>query len=130
MDGEGDVLMYAAVAPKDTRGVGVFALVRSNPVDDSHFPFTFFGFGNRHLVGRPAVVIGVLLPAPAADVVRTGDYTGFHSLGYPGAVDEISNVGVDPDQVAGFDVPAFAILDTDPERVAVRDFREPFSVAR
>ena len=129
MDGVGDVLVYAPVAPEYPLGIGVFAVEGADALGGAHAPSSFSVAFDGDGVDGPAVSFGVVLAAPAADVVGASHYARLHALGDPHFIHEVTDIGVHFHQVAGLYAETACVVGVHPDRVAVGDFSEPFGVA-
>src|ERR1700722_5423502 len=127
---EGQVLMHAGVLPPDSFRIGVLARKRLDAVDLPHHPAAGFKLVQVDERGRPTLAAEILAQTPSSEVMRAGGDAGADALCDPYLVDEIANLGVDLEQVAGGDAEARRVLRVDPERIAMGYFVQPLGVAR
>src|SRR5712691_7046535 len=90
MDGERQVLMHAAVAPPDARGIRIGAGEGADPLHLSQPPAAIFLLNVYH-AGGPAAAL-ILWSPPAAEMMRAGYNSRLDTLGYPHVVNKVADV--------------------------------------
>src|SRR5947199_238648 len=98
---ERDVLVNTRIAPPDTLGLRIRAVIRRDAFQLPHFPLAFGDLFQVHPCARHAFDLFVLVHAPAAKVMRAGDNTRSEAFGYPGMKDEVTDFRVDLHEIAG-----------------------------
>src|SRR5271155_2976633 len=129
LHGKRQVLMDAGVLPPDSFGIGIFARKRLDAVDLSHHPLAGLKLAEVDERRGPSLAAQFFAQTPSSEVMRAGGDAGADALGDPYLVDEVANLGVDLEQVAGGDAEARRILGVDPEGIAMGDFIKPLRVA-
>ena len=122
--------MDAGFLPPHPPGVLVGALERPDAVDLAHHPLPGLHLLQLHQGGGKAAAAGLLLQAPAPQVVRARHHPGPDPLGDPHPVHEVPDLGVDLEQVAGGRLQPPGVLRVQPQGVLVRDLVEPLGVGR
>ena len=111
--------MYAGLAPPDPRRIGIVARERARSVKLAHAPLAGLELAEIDERGRPPLAAGVLVQAPAAEMMRAGHDARAHRLGDPRLVDEVADAGRDLQKIARRDAQPRRILGMDPQRVRV-----------
>src|SRR3990170_4058386 len=127
---ESQVLVHAAVFPEDSFGVRVVAFEWFNSMYLPHQPLARLDLFEIDQCGRPALAAAIFGQTPAPEMVRAGDHAGLDAFGRPDLVDEITDLGVDFEEIAGLHVETLGVLGVKPERIAVGNLVEPFGIAR
>ena len=95
-----------------------------------HHPLALAHVLQIHQRRRPALAALIFVQAPTADMMRARDDTGLDPFGHPNFVDEVTDLRMDFEQIAGLDVEILGIFRIDPERVAIGYFVQPLGVPR
>jgi hypothetical protein len=107
-------------------GSNVFqALPCSRMLRRARRPAVLLELGEAVMPGRRCPV---LRQAPAPEVVAHRDDAGLDALGDPDLVDEVADLRLDLDEVAGLDAQALGVLRVHPHRVLVADLVQPLGV--
>ena len=94
LHGKREVLVHAAVFPKNSLRVRVVALKGFDAVNVAHHPLAGFDLFQIHQRGGPTFATEIFLQPPTAEVVRTSDDAGFDTFRDPHFIDEVTDLGM------------------------------------
>src|SRR5260370_27697726 len=117
VDRKRQVLMHAAFAPEDARGVWIIALKRSNTFQVAHPPDTTRISSQRNQCRSPAICSLASFEPPATQVMRTGHNPRANPFSHPYTIDIVANLGRDAYEIPGLYAYALCVERVDPHRI-------------